>query len=130
MGLRVDRLTVFRSAPLQAASQSASLAGFTRASSACTAARASPSYCFSSMCIQRSRPKATQLLNTGTPVAGGFEFEQALFLIEQVVRTGRRVIGMDLNEVAPGADGEWDANVGARMLFRMCNQLAVSHGRA
>ncbi len=68
--------------------------------------------------------------NTGTPVAGGFEFEQALFLIEQVVRTGRRVIGMDLNEVAPGADGEWDANVGARMLFRMCNQLAVSHGRA
>jgi len=68
--------------------------------------------------------------NTGTPVAGGFEFEQALFLIEQVVRSGRRVIGMDLNEVAPGADGsEWDANVGARMLFRMCNLMAVSHGR-
>lgn len=69
--------------------------------------------------------------NTGTPVGGGLEFEQALYLIEKVARSGRTIIGCDLNEVAPGPDdNEWDANVGARMLYRMCNLMAVSNGRA
>jgi agmatinase len=66
--------------------------------------------------------------NTGTPVAGGFEFEQAAFLMEAVAKTGRKIIALDLNEVAPG-DNEWDANVGARMLLRMCNLLAVANNR-
>lgn len=64
--------------------------------------------------------------NTGTPVPGGLEFEQALYLIQAVVKSGRRIIGFDLNEVAPGPD-EWDGNVGARLLFRMCNLAAVSN---
>lgn len=67
--------------------------------------------------------------NTGTPVAGGFEFEQAAYLIQQVAKSGKKIIGIDLNEVAPGED-EWDANVGARMLFRMCNLMALSNGKA
>lgn len=68
--------------------------------------------------------------NTGTPVAGGFEFEQALYLIHEVVKSGRRIIALDLNEVTPGPDGdEWDANVGARLLFRMCNLMALSNGK-
>lgn len=68
--------------------------------------------------------------HTGTPVAGGLEFEQALYLIERVARSGRTIIGCDLNEVAPGPDGnDWDANVGARLLYRMCNLMAVSNGR-
>src|SRR5690606_1558321 len=57
--------------------------------------------------------------HTGTPVAGGFEVEEVLFPLEKVVRSGRKIIGMDLNEVAPGED-EWDANVGARLLYRLC----------
>ena len=66
--------------------------------------------------------------NTGTPVAGGFEYEEALYLIEAVVRSGRTIIGLDLNEVAPGDNGsEWDANVGARLLYRMCNLMALSN---
>lgn len=60
--------------------------------------------------------------NTGTPVAGGFEVEQILYLVEQLLASGRTLIGLDLNEVAPGAD-EWDANVGARLLYRLCNLL-------
>ncbi|CAN5129858.1 agmatinase family protein [soil metagenome] len=67
--------------------------------------------------------------NTGTPVAGGFEFEEAAFLIQQLSKSGKKIIGFDLNEVSPGAD-EWDANVGARMLFRMCNLMALSNGKA
>ncbi|HET6245156.1 MAG: agmatinase family protein [Bacteroidetes bacterium] len=67
--------------------------------------------------------------NTGTPVAGGFEFEQILYLIEQVVESKRKIIGFDLNEVTPGED-EWDANVGARLLFRIANMMAKSMGKS
>lgn len=67
--------------------------------------------------------------NTGTPVPGGLEFEQAVYLIAQVVKSGKRIIGFDLNEVAPGTN-EWNGNVGARMLFKMCNLAAVSNGLA
>jgi len=66
--------------------------------------------------------------NTGTPVAGGFEAEQILFLVQQIVESGRTIIAFDINEVAPGKD-EWDANVGARMLYRIANLVARSNGK-
>lgn len=65
--------------------------------------------------------------NTGTPVAGGFEFHQVVHLIKKVVKSGKRIIGFDLNEVAPSEHGEWDANVGARLLLALCNWMAVSN---
>jgi agmatinase len=58
--------------------------------------------------------------NTGTPVPGGFEFEQVIFLIRRVIASGKKIISFDINEVAPG-DDEWDANVGARLLYRIAN---------
>jgi agmatinase len=67
--------------------------------------------------------------NTGTPVAGGLEFEEALFLVEQLVDAGKTIIGLDLNEVAPG-DNEWDANVGGRLLYRLCNLMGKSNNVA
>lgn len=67
--------------------------------------------------------------NTGTPVAGGLEFQQAVYLIKKLVKSGKRIIGFDLNEVAPSGNDEWDANVGARMLFELCNWMAVSNGK-
>lgn len=66
--------------------------------------------------------------HTGTPVAGGFETEQVLFLLEKVVKSGRKIIAFDINEVAPGPDGDdWDANVAARLLFRIANLAAMSN---
>jgi agmatinase len=66
--------------------------------------------------------------NTGTPVAGGFETEQVLFLLEKLVKSGRRIIGFDLNEVSPGTNGnEIDANVAARLLYRIANLSAWSN---
>lgn len=65
--------------------------------------------------------------NTGTPVPGGLEFHQAVYLIEQVVESGRKIISFDINEVAPGKD-EWDANVGARLLYKISNLAALSQG--
>lgn len=64
--------------------------------------------------------------NTGTPVAGGFETEEMLFLLEMLVNSGRRIIGFDLCEVGPAEDNDWDANVGARLLYRLCNLMAKS----
>jgi agmatinase len=60
--------------------------------------------------------------NTGTPVAGGFETEQVLFLLEKLVGSGKKIVGFDLNEVSAGnGGGEWDANVAARLLYRIAN---------
>jgi agmatinase len=49
-------------------------------------------------------------------------------LIEKIVDAGKRIIAFDLNEVTPGGD-EWDANVGARLLYRIANLTAKSNGR-
>lgn len=63
--------------------------------------------------------------NTGTPVPGGLEFYEALLLIKKVVQSGRQLIGFDVVEVAPGKD-EWDANVGARLIYQLANQMFLS----
>jgi agmatinase len=54
--------------------------------------------------------------NTGTPVAGGLEVDQVFYLFNQVKKAGKKIVGMDLNEVGKDV---WDANVGARILYRM-----------
>jgi agmatinase len=58
--------------------------------------------------------------HTGTPVPGGLSFAEACALVAGVVKSGRRILGLDLVEVAAGEDGgEWDGNVGARLLYKM-----------
>lgn len=64
--------------------------------------------------------------STGTPVAGGFEFQQIAYLIKKLVQANKKIIGFDLCEVAPSVT-DWDANVGARMLWQLCNWMAVSN---
>jgi agmatinase len=64
--------------------------------------------------------------NTGTPVPGGFEFDEVMHLIKKVVLAGKQIIGFDLVEVAPGED-EWDGNVGARALYRIINLMGTSN---
>lgn len=62
--------------------------------------------------------------NTGTPVPGGLSFDQALTLFAEARKQGKKWIGFDLNEVSPDPNGsEWDANVGARVLFKLCGYL-------
>jgi agmatinase len=52
------------------------------------------------------------------------EYWEFFSLLEAVERSGRKIIGADLVEVAPGKD-EWDANVGARLLFQICQFLSA-----
>lgn len=60
--------------------------------------------------------------HTGTPVPDGLSFAQASLLLAMLRDSGRTVVGFDLVEVAPGSpeEPEWDANVGARILYRLC----------
>ncbi len=63
--------------------------------------------------------------HTGTPVPGGLEFQEAVYLLRRLVDSGRRIAGFDLCEVSPGED-EWDANVGARVLYKLSNLALLS----
>lgn len=58
--------------------------------------------------------------NTGMPVPGGLDYEAVLYLFDKVKESGCEIIGADLVEVAPGPN-DYDGNVGARILYRMCN---------
>lgn len=67
--------------------------------------------------------------HTGTPVPGGLDYTEALYLLKKVVSSGRKIIGFDLCEVSLGEQvsedlldtaAEWDANVGARLLYKLC----------
>jgi agmatinase len=60
---------------------------------------------------------------TGTPVPGGLSMGQFLHLIDAVVASGRKIIGADLVEVVPG-ENQWDANVGARVLYALSHRLS------
>jgi agmatinase len=64
--------------------------------------------------------------NTGTPVQGGFETEQVFYLFNRLRQSGKQIIGFDLCEVSWSESG-WDANVGARILFKLCNMLVANN---
>ncbi len=64
--------------------------------------------------------------NTGTPVQGGFETEQVFYLFDKLRKSGKQIIGFDLCEVS-WSETAWDANVGARILFKLCNLLVANN---
>jgi agmatinase len=57
---------------------------------------------------------------TGTPVPGGLELEQAFCLCREVIHSGREIIGFDVCEVG---NAEWDGNVGARIVYKLVNLM-------
>ncbi|HEY9804314.1 MAG TPA: agmatinase SpeB [Leptolyngbyaceae cyanobacterium] len=61
--------------------------------------------------------------STGTPVPGGLELEQVFCLFRELVNSGRKIIGFDVCEVG---DGEWDGNVGARVVYKLANLMDLS----
>lgn len=61
---------------------------------------------------------------TGTPVPGGLSWREAMILLRALGTSGRRIVGFDLCEVGPTA---WDANVGARLLYKLCGWAAFTN---
>ena len=64
--------------------------------------------------------------NSGTPVQGGFETEQVFYMLSKIKESGKRFLGFDLVEVGIG-ESDWDSNVGARVLFKLCNMLTAAN---
>lgn len=62
--------------------------------------------------------------NTGTPVPGGLTYNQAIYLLETLVRKGKTIIGADLVETG-GAD--MDAITGCRLLYKTAGLLLKSN---
>lgn len=63
--------------------------------------------------------------HTGTPVSGGYSTDQIYYLLSELASSGKKIVGFDLNEVSTGGvpleeASEWDGNVGARILFKLC----------
>jgi agmatinase len=83
-----------------------------------------PQKVFISFDIDGLNPKLCP--HTGTPVPGGFETEQVFYLFKKLMQSGRQLVGFDLNEVGISQD-EWDENVGARCLFKLCNMLVAAN---
>ncbi len=83
-----------------------------------------PENVFISFDIDGLNPKLCP--HTGTPVQGGFEVQEIFYLFKKVIQSGRRIIAFDLNEVGVSHD-EWDENVGARVLYKLCSLLTASN---
>jgi len=64
--------------------------------------------------------------NTGTPVPGGLESEQVHYLLRQIHKSGRQILGFDLVEVGV-SENNWDANVAARELWQLCNLMVANN---
>lgn len=67
--------------------------------------------------------------STGTPVPGGLSIDQIFFLFNEIHKSGRQIVAFDLNEVSSGGqeEAEWDGNVGARVLYKLCGWLVKSN---
>jgi agmatinase len=69
--------------------------------------------------------------NTGTPVPGGLDYHEVLLIINELVASGKKLVGFDLVEVAPNQkdkSNEWDANVGMRLLYKMTSASLATLG--
>ncbi len=64
---------------------------------------------------------------TGTPVPGGLSWNEAIGLLRAIHRAKKRIVGLDLCEVSPG-ETEWDANVGARLMYKMIGFALLTQG--
>lgn len=63
---------------------------------------------------------------TGTPVPGGLSFGDAVYLLGKLCDRGKKIIGFDLVETAVQQGSDWDAVVGARLLYQLCCRAIVS----
>jgi len=80
-----------------------------------------PEYVYISFDVDGLDPKLCP--STGTPVPGGLELEQTFCLFRELVKSDRKIIGFDVCEVG---DGEWDGNVGARIVYKLANFMDLS----
>ena len=79
------------------------------------------------MSISISRPSRSRIAPHSPYAApGGLRFDEALYMINRVVESGRRIAGFDVAGVVPKVEDYVDAAVAARMLYRLCGMALRS----
>lgn len=63
--------------------------------------------------------------NTGTPVPGGFEIEEIIYLLELLDYSGKKIIGFDFNETSnDGSENDTiDTITASRIIYKLSNIL-------
>ncbi len=67
--------------------------------------------------------------NTGTPVPGGLNYDQVVYLIQHLVSSGKQIIGFDLVEVG-GKAHTVDTITASHLLYQLCGQAWLSQSDA
>lgn len=57
--------------------------------------------------------------HTNSPVPGGMTFDEVVYLVNCVVKSGRQIVGFDITEVVSNIDNKMDAIVAVRLLTKM-----------
>ena len=57
--------------------------------------------------------------HTNTPVPGGMTFDEVVYLVNCIVKSGRKIVGFDITEVVSNMDDKMDAIVAVRLLTKM-----------
>ena len=57
--------------------------------------------------------------HTNSPVPGGMTFDEVVYLVNCVVKSGREIVGFDITEVVSNIDDKMDAIVAVRLLTKM-----------
>ena len=65
--------------------------------------------------------------HNGTLIPGGIRFPEVVYLLGRIVAAGKRIVGFDLTEVVPDMEDKTDAEIAARMLFKLCSVALKNH---
>ncbi|MBQ1225069.1 MAG: arginase family protein, partial [Alistipes sp.] len=57
--------------------------------------------------------------HTNSPVPGGMTFDEVIYLVNCVAKSGRQIVGFDITEVVSNIDNKMDAVVAVRLLTKM-----------
>lgn len=57
--------------------------------------------------------------HTNSPVPGGMTFDEVIYLVNCVAKSGRQIVGFDISEVVSNIDNKMDAVVAVRLLTKM-----------
>ena len=59
--------------------------------------------------------------HNSTLIPGGLRFPEVVYLLGRIVAAGKEIVGFDLTEVVPDMEDKTDAEIAARMLFKLCS---------
>lgn len=63
--------------------------------------------------------------DTGTPVPGGLSFNQLIYLLECIGKSGKIIVSFDVCEIS-GKNDSWNAIVGSKILYNLANITAAT----